>query len=334
MRTNLRGTAVAMGFVIVATYCFADDAVKYDVSSLWAAPVDMASRDLFYGPGGPEHAPRHMEFQFLEADTSGSNPKYIVIDADGVKWKMKLDEEARPETAASRLMWAAGYYANEEYFLASAYLKNLPGKFLRGQELIGPTGDVHHVRIRRLDTGKKVGIWEWRNAPFADTREFNGLRTMMALLNNWDLKDENNAIFQRTDGTRVYMVSDLGASLGSGAGPSITRLPARGKGHLQAYRGSTFIKSTAAEETNFGAPKGPAALDVIAFPIFLRRQDRRWVGKEIPVQHARWIGEILGRLSPAQLRDAFKASGFSAEECDGFATVVEERIAALRKLTP
>ena len=114
----------------------------------------------------------------------------------------------------------------------------------------------------------------------------------------------------------------------------ITRLPSRGKGHLQAYRGSTFIKSAATEETSFGAPKGPAALDVIAFPIFLKRQDRRWIAKEIPVQHARWIGEILGQLSPAQLRDAFRASGFSSEECDGFAQVVEERIAALRALKP
>ena len=108
MINTLRVTAAVAGFITLATYCLGGDSVKYDVASLWVAPADLASRDLFYGPGGPEHAPRHMEFRFLEADTSGSNPKYIVIDADGVKWKMKLDEEARPETAASRLMWAAG----------------------------------------------------------------------------------------------------------------------------------------------------------------------------------------------------------------------------------
>ncbi len=34
-----------------------------------------------------------------------------------------------------------------------------------------------------------------RDDPFEDTREWNGLRVMMALMNNWDLKDENNAIY-------------------------------------------------------------------------------------------------------------------------------------------
>ena len=67
-----------------------------DARATDTAPVAVASRDMFYGAGGPDHAPRHMEFRFLEEDKSGSNPKYTVIDADGVKWKMKLDEEARP----------------------------------------------------------------------------------------------------------------------------------------------------------------------------------------------------------------------------------------------
>ena len=35
---------------------------------------------------------------------------------------------------------------------------------------------------------------------FPDTRKFNGLRVMMALMNSWDLKDENNAIYERDAG--------------------------------------------------------------------------------------------------------------------------------------
>jgi hypothetical protein len=39
---------------------------------------------------------------------------------------------------------------------------------------------------------------------------------MMALLINWDLKDENNAIYTDTAqaGSTLYEVSDLGASFG------------------------------------------------------------------------------------------------------------------------
>jgi hypothetical protein len=329
----IRGIA-ALAFT-VAVLCVAKDRAvenKVDIAALWIDPVDSASRDLFYGPGGPEHAPRLMEFQFVEEDTSGTNPKYIVTDADGVKWKMKLDEEARPETAASRLMWAAGYHAHEEYFLASAYLRNLPSRLRRGQKLIGPMGDVHGVRLRRLDSGTKVDIWKWRESPFDGTREFNGLRVLMAVLNNWDLKDSNNAILEKPDGRRVYMVSDLGASFGSGTGAGLTSSSARGKGHLAAYKGSTFIKSNATEGVDFGAPKGPAAVDALAFPIFMRRMQRRWIAKDVPPEHGRWVGEILGRLSPVQLRDIFRASGFSSEECEGFAQVLEGRIAARKAL--
>src|SRR5262245_9645629 len=90
---------------------------KVDISALWVEPVGLASWDLFYGPGGQERAPRHKEFEFIKEDTDGTTPKYFVRDADGVRWKMKLGEEARPETAASRLVWAAGYQTNDEYLL-------------------------------------------------------------------------------------------------------------------------------------------------------------------------------------------------------------------------
>ena len=63
----------------------------------------------------------------------------------------------------------------------------------RGQKLVGPDGTMHNVRLKRyLKDEKKVGEWKWRDNPFTRQRELNGLRVMMALMNNWDLKDENN----------------------------------------------------------------------------------------------------------------------------------------------
>ena len=38
----------------------------------------------------------------------------------------------------------------------------------------------------------------------------------MALINNWDLKDENNTSF-RNENARTYEVSDLGATFGTTA---------------------------------------------------------------------------------------------------------------------
>jgi hypothetical protein len=83
---------------------------------LWREPTDIGSRNLFYGPGGEQDQP-HPPFTFIEEDLDGSNPKYVVRDRDNVKWTIKLGMEARPETAATRLVWSVGYFANEDYFL-------------------------------------------------------------------------------------------------------------------------------------------------------------------------------------------------------------------------
>jgi len=44
------------------------------------------------------------------------------------------------------------------------------------------------------------------------------------------------------------------------------------------------------------------------------------------------MGDLLGGLSPQQIRDAFRGAGYSPEEVEGFARTVEGRIAALRAL--
>ena len=54
--------------------------------------------------------------------------------------------------------------------------------------------------------------------------------------------------------------------------------------------------------------------------------------KHIPIADARWIGNRLGQLSPEQIRDCFRAAGFSPDEVEMYAQVVMQRIAALKKL--
>jgi hypothetical protein len=44
------------------------------------------------------------------------------------------------------------------------------------------------------------------------------------------------------------------------------------------------------------------------------------------------MGQLLGQLSPEQIRDAFRAAGYSPQEVEGFTRVVEERIGQLEKL--
>ena len=183
---------------------------------LWRDPVDIASRDLYFGSGGEQNQP-HPPYTFVEEDMNGSNPKYVVTDRDGVKWTVKLGLEARPETAASRLIWAVGYFTNDDYYLADLQVSNMPAHLKRGGDLVAADGTMHAARLKRHDPGEKnIGDWKWRDAPFVGTREFNGLKVMMALVNNWDLKDVNNKILsEKGSNEQIYEVSDIGATFGT-----------------------------------------------------------------------------------------------------------------------
>ena len=81
-------------------------------------------------------------FTFEKEDLDGTNPKYIVRDDKGAKWKVKLGDEAKPETVASRIVWAAGYFSDEDYFLPSIRVQNIPSDLKRGRKLIGPDGTI------------------------------------------------------------------------------------------------------------------------------------------------------------------------------------------------
>ncbi len=298
-------------------------------AELWRNPTDIASRDLYYGPGGKEHAP-HTVYTFVKEDLEGSNPKFVVEDENGVKWKVKLGGEARPETVASRLVWAVGYFANEDYFVKDMHVQNMPPKLHRGWKLVSPDGSVQNVRLKR-EHEKKIGNWMWRQDPFSGTRELNGLRVLMAVINNnWDLKDENNAIYEGKDhGERIFMISDLGSSFGT-AGPDWPHT--KSKGNLVSYSHSKFIDRIRPEFVDFAVPARPSYHFYVNLREYFRRRGVMWIGKGIPRTDAKWMGDLLGQLSHKQIQDAFRAAGYGPEEVDGFAAVVEQRIAALMAL--
>ncbi len=66
---------------------------------LWQDPGDIASKDLFWGQGGPQHQPRP-PFTFIREDLHGNSAKFECRDANGKKWTVKLGPEARPEAVA------------------------------------------------------------------------------------------------------------------------------------------------------------------------------------------------------------------------------------------
>jgi hypothetical protein len=301
---------------------------------LWRNPADIATRNLYYGAGGRRDAPSTTTFFFIKEDLKGTNPKYVVRDATGTRWKIKLGPEARPEIATTRLVWAAGYFTNEDYFLPRARVEGLPAHLHRGRKYIGPGGMMANVRLKRYLKGeKKIGDWRWRNNPFTGTSELYGLRVMMALLNSWDLKDDNNSVYRQTRKGRadvlIYMVSDLGSSLGT-TGQSWSDW--KSKGNINSFRRSKFISRVTPDFVDFNVPTRPALNYLFVLPEFITDVRSHWVGRRIPRAQARRMGHLLAQLSPAQIRDAFHAVGFPPAAIAGYAAVIEARINELNRL--
>ena len=283
---------------------------------LWQEPTDIESRDLFNGIGGAQGAPDPSgKFTFKERSSSGTSEKIIVEDDKGREWTVKFGAETKPETAATRIIWAAGYHVDQNYFVKRTRILGR-GDF-----------DVWDVRFERRNDGmKEVGLWSWHSNPFLGTRELQGLKILMALINNWDLKEDNNKIARpskKSGGDRdeqVFYVADLGGTLGSTGSPfrkfpGFGSAPAGSKGDPGAFANQVFIDGVQGGQVKFHYKgKDPKALEGVT------------------VENARWMGNLLGRLSDKQLSDAFRAGGFSEAETATYVGAMRKRIDQLRNL--
>src|ERR1051325_8885066 len=203
MRLNTKYFNVLLILILVQSNntvpTWSADKPKHDRAALEAKPVlwqraDIQHRNLFYGPGGPQDAPPEGTFTLVAGQRlDGTQQKYAVRDPNGVLWIVKLGPEARAETAATRLIWAVGYFADEDYFVPRVTIANIPSA-LKGKKNFNTDGVALNARLERGWTEKPIGTWKWKRNPFVGSRELNGLRVLSALMNNSDLKDSNNTI--------------------------------------------------------------------------------------------------------------------------------------------
>ncbi len=275
---------------------------------LWREPVDIASRDLFLGPGGTAMRPDLRRVTFIKEETGGYSTKYRVRDGAGREWVAKVGKEAQSETAAVRLVWAVGYETEINYLA--------PRLTIEGK------GTFENVRLEARPKGiKRLDAWKWDENPFVGTKELQGLIVMMALLNNWDIKDDNNKILYVREETGAeqlrYIISDLGATFGrvKTDAPVIWRIR-RNRNDPEDYWKDPFLE------------------DVKGGNVFLfykgKRQD---LFDDIRVEEARWIGGWLSRLSDRQLDDAFRAANYKPDEVRLLTQAVRARIDELAGLS-
>jgi hypothetical protein len=297
---------------------------------LWRNPGNMRNRDLYYGPGSKALAPVP-PFRFVKEVKEGGMPKFDVEDARGVKWRVKLGPEAQSETAASRLVWAVGYNAEESYYLGRARIDGLR-KLSRGQKYV----DGDSVRSARFEPRRENVTrgkqWGWSKNPFRKTREMNGLKTMMVLLNNWDtFKKNNRVLHDKNSGEAKYTVTDLGATLGAVGGIGSRR----SKSNVQDFARRGLISKVEGEQVKFNydvKPKKLGLLSIVYPPYFFRQRKATNAMQKVPVNDAAWIGSQLGQLSDNQLRDSFRAAGYDRATTEAYVRTLRSRINELNRL--
>lgn len=281
---------------------------------LWRDPGDIASRNLLAGPGGEEMKPDLSKITYIRDEQAGYSVKYYVKDGAGKSWVVKVGNEARPETAALRLVYALGYVTEINYLVPCV---QIPGaaKPRKGVPRCEGGGFADARFEARSDDVKRLDIWSWKDNPFKGTKEFNGLVVLMALLNNWDLKDENNKtlLIKGADGQNElhYIISDLGATFGK-TGGGITH----SRNEPENYAKSKFINGVEGNHVRF-AYSGKS----------------QFLFNSVTLEDARWIASLLARLTDQQIMDAFRAANFKSEEVQTLAQTVRARINELVRVT-
>ena len=272
---------------------------------LWRRPADISSRDLYLGPGGAGMRPDLRRITFIKEDKGGYSKKYRVRDAAGREWVAKIGKESQSETSAIRLLWAIGYITEVNYLVPRV---TIPGK-----------GTFTNVRFEaRPEEWDRVGEWKWKQNPFVGTPEYQGLKIMMALINNWDLKDSNNEIVQvgGQEGTELrYIISDLGATFGHASTTPLFWRLTRSRNNPDKYAKTKFLEKVKGDRVvlHFGGKN-------------------RGLMKDIAVRDAQWLSSWLGRLSDQQLRDAFRAANYRTDQINALVRTVRERSNELRYL--
>jgi len=264
---------------------------------LWRKPTNIGSRDLYLGPGGNSMRPDLRRITFLKEEKGGYSKKYRVRDAAGKTWVVKVSKEAQSETSAVRLLWGLGYLTEINYLVPRV---TIPGK-----------GTFTNARFEaRPDNWKRVEEWKWKQNPFVGKPEFQGLKILMAMINNWDLKDSNNQIIQLNNGRDElhYIISDLGATFGHASTTPLFWRITRSRNNPNKYGKADFFEKVKGNQVvlHFGGKN-------------------RGLLKNISVQDATWLASLLAQLSDSQIRDAFRAANYTPAQVDLLASTVRAR---------
>ena len=274
-----------------------EGATNIPIQALWQEPTALERLDLFAGPEDVAAPSADGTFTFVSLKTSGFSPGYDVKDAAGHEWSVKLGPEAQTEVAASRLLWALGYHQPSVYYVPRWQLKGGPIPGAQGGARFRPRGGEL----------KTDGSWSWQHNPFVGMQPYRGLVVLMLLLNSTDLRNDNNVVYKFHTGggqtVRLFVVKDLGATFGE------TGVYRPRRNYIEGFEREPFLVQEADGRMKFGY-----------------RGLHRELLKQVTAADVRWICGLLDRLSPGQVRDAFRAGGYSEDVTERYIVALDSRV--------
>jgi hypothetical protein len=212
---------------------------------------------------------------------------------------VKTGEEAQVEVVASRILWAIGYHQPSIHYVEHWEMTG------------GPTAATLPGRFLPLFEQEIEGKWSWIDGPFADSQPLKGLLVANLVLNNWDLKTDNNAIYRvrrkENQGERWFVVQDVGASFGKSSWPDGTR------NRIADFEGQDLIRKIAKDRILFYYHHWGRG--------DIKRKLDQTTGADVV-----WACRLLSRLSDTQLRDAFRSAQYSDDVASRFIRKLKHKI--------
>ncbi len=285
---------------------------------LWQAPRAATEQDWACTFAGCDHAPAP-PFRFLKTESGGSTAKISIKDANGRTFSVKFGGKVIPECFASRFVPAVGYTVEPSYFVGPGRIEGVP-KLHLVDSFVKPDGTFARARFQLRDPRelefRKDEAWSLVDNPFRGTPQLAGLRVVLILLSNWDIKDSrrgqdiaNTAVFLSPNAGHpelLYSFFDWGSTLGRWGGiMNRTRSDCSG-----------FALQTPAFIT--GVRNG-----VVQWGYTSKRTD---ITQGITVADLRWLAPYLGAINAAEIRRGLKASGATDRQAVCWDGSLEDRI--------
>jgi hypothetical protein len=286
---------------------------------LWHTPPAATDQDWECTFSGCDHAPAP-PFRFVKADAGGTSAKVTIKDGHGRTYSVKFGGKVIAESFGSRFLPAVGYTVEPSYFVGPGRIEGIPRLHLVS-DFVKRDGSFARARFQLRDSKELAFLpnhaWSLADNPFRGSPQLAGLRVVLMLLSNWDIKDarngqtaSNTGVFRSSDASRpelLYSFFDWGSTLGRWGG-----LVGRTRSDCSGFHYQTpeFITGVSGGVVRWGYQSK-------------RTQD---VTKGITVADLRWLAPYLNAIKPAEIRIGLKASGATDRQAACWEQALTERI--------